>query len=500
MTLKTKPYLLAIDQGTTSTRAMVFSKAMDVMAVEQKELTLHYPKNGWVEQDAMDIWSDTVSVCQGVVENSDVELFDIAAIGITNQRETVVVWDKDTGKPVYNAIVWQDRRTASLCADLKDKDGLEDKIQAKTGLLLDPYFSATKIKWILDNVEGAREKAENGKLICGTIDSFLIWHLTGGAHHVTDATNASRTLLYNIVDDQWDDELCEIFDIPQSMLPDVKDNVDDFGTTTHALFKGHDLKIAGVAGDQQAAFIGQACFEKGMVKSTYGTGCFALMNIGDEFIPSKNKMLTTIGYRMDGKITYAFEGSIFIAGAAVQWLRDGINIIDHSGETEELAKLLDHNDGVYLVPAFTGIGAPYWDPDARGTITGITRNTSRAHIVRAALEAQAYQTKDLLGAMSADSGEDIKEIRIDGGMVANNWVCQFLADMSGVIVKRPKVIETTALGAAYLAGLGSGVFTSMDDITKNWAADATFTRGMSAIEAEELYKGWSRAVAKTLLS
>ena len=499
MTIKNKPYLLAIDQGTTSTRAILFSKSMYVIGTEQKELTLHYPENGWVEQDAMDIWSDTVHVCQKVVESSDINLFDIAAIGITNQRETVIVWDKETGRPIYNAIVWQDRRTAKYCAELKEK-GHEPEIQKKTGLLLDPYFSATKIKWILDNVSGARDRAEAGGLICGTIDSFLIWHLTGGASHVTDATNASRTLLYNIVDDKWDEDLCRLFDIPMSMLPEVKDNVDDFGTTTHALFKGHDLKISGVAGDQQAAFVGQACFEKGMVKSTYGTGCFALMNIGDKIIPSKNKMLTTIGYRMDGKITYAFEGSIFIAGAAVQWLRDGINIIDSARETEALARSIDHNDGVYLVPAFTGIGAPYWDPDARGTITGITRNTGRAHIVRAALEAQAYQTKDLLGAMSADAGEEIKEIRIDGGMVANNWVCQFLADMTDVTVKRPHVIETTALGAAYLAGLGAGVFESMDEITNNWHADAVFEPNLAQDKVDQYFKGWQKAVSKTLFS
>ena len=498
MTDYSKPYILAIDQGTTSTRAILFSKDMEIVGVSQKELTLHYPENGWVEQDAMDIWSDTVHVCQEVIKDTGIDLFDIAAIGITNQRETTVVWDKETGKPVYNAIVWQDRRTAEVCAGYK-KQGLEDTVQAKTGLLLDPYFSGTKIKWILDNVDGARDHAEAGRLICGTIDSFLIWHLTGGQSHVTDATNASRTLLYNIVDDCWDDDLCQALDVPQQMLPKVHDNVSDFGAATHALFEGHDLKIWGVAGDQQAAFIGQACFKSGMVKSTYGTGCFALMNIGQEFKTSQNKMLTTIGYRFDGQITYAFEGSIFVAGAAVQWLRDGINIIDHAKETEGMASALNDNGGVYLVPAFTGMGAPYWDPDARGMITGLTRDTGRAHIVRAALEAQAYQTQDLLGAMEKDAGQPISELRVDGGMVANNWVCQFLADMTGVTVQRPKVIETTALGAAYLAGLGAGVFESLDQITTDWHADAVFSSEMSTNARDALYDGWQKAVNRVLV-
>lgn len=490
-----KPYILTIDQGTTTTRAILFSKDMDVVAVTQKELELFYPKNGWVEQDAMMIWSDTVQLCQDVVKKAEIDLFDIAAIGITNQRETVVVWDKKTGKPLYNAIVWQDRRTADMCRALAEA-GHEEMIREKTGLLIDPYFSATKIKWVLDNVDKARDKAEAGNLLCGTIDAFLIWHLTGGKSHVTDATNASRTQLYNIVEDKWDDELLELFDIPASMLPEVKDNVDDFGTTTHALFGGHDLKITGVAGDQQAAFIGQACFTPGMVKSTYGTGCFALMNIGTDFKSSEHRMLTTIGYRLAGQITYAFEGSIFIAGAAVQWLRDGINIIDQAAESEDMAQDLEHNDDVYLVPAFTGLGAPHWDPEARGIITGITRNTSRSHIVRAALEAQAYQTEDLLEAMAKDAGQPIAELRVDGGMVANNWVCQFLADITGVTVKRPHIIETTALGAGYLAGLGAGLFDSVDDITKAWSEEARFAPQMDQEHRQALYQGWKTALQR----
>lgn len=490
-----KPYILTIDQGTTSTRAILFSKDMEIVATAQKELELFYPENGWVEQDAMVIWSDTVQLCQDVIKKAGIDLFDVAAIGITNQRETVVVWDKKTGKPLYNAIVWQDRRTADMCLALKEA-GHEDMIRQKTGLLIDPYFSATKINWVLDHVDTARERAEAGKLLCGTIDSFLIWHLTGGKSHVTDATNASRTLLYNIVEDRWDRDLLALFDIPDNMLPAVKDNVDDFGTTTHALFGGHDIKITGVAGDQQAAFIGQACFSPGMVKSTYGTGCFALLNIGAEFKSSEHRMLTTIGYRMEGKITYAFEGSIFIAGAAVQWLRDGIEIIDTAGETEILAAELDHNDGVYLVPAFTGLGAPHWDPEARGMISGITRNTSRAHIVRAALEAQAYQTEDLLQAMSKDAGQRISELRVDGGMVENNWVCQFLADITGVTVKRPHIIETTALGAGYLAGLGAGLFKSLDDITKAWSEEASFAPAMEDDLRQTLYKGWEIALQR----
>jgi glycerol kinase len=366
-------------------------------------------------------------------------------------------------------------------------------IREKTGLLIDPYFSATKIKWILDNVDKARDKANAGNLLCGTIDAFLIWHLTGGKSHATDATNASRTQLYNIVEDKWDDELLELFDIPASMLPEVKDNVADFGTTTHALFGGHDLKITGVAGDQQAAFIGQACFSPGMVKSTYGTGCFALMNIGTTFKSSEHRMLTTIGYRLNGRITYAFEGSIFIAGAAVQWLRDGIGIIDHAAESENMAQDLEHNDDVYLVPAFTGLGAPHWDPEARGIITGITRNTTRSHLVRAALEAQAYQTEDLLEAMAKDAGQPIAELRVDGGMVANNWVCQFLADITGVRVKRPHIIETTALGAGYLAGLGVGLFDSIDDITNAWSEEARFEPKMDEEYRQNLYQGWKTA-------
>lgn len=492
-----KPYILSIDQGTTSSRAILFSRNMDVINIGQEELTLHYPNNGWVEQDANDIWNDTLSVCHDVIGKSDANPSDIAAIGITNQRETVVVWDKNTGVPVYNAIVWQDRRTAEYCRTLKEQ-GHEAKVQEKTGLLIDPYFSATKVKWILDNVEGARERAQSGELICGTIDCFLIWKLTGGRVHATDATNASRTMLYNIQNDEWDDELLKIFGIPKSMLPDVKDNVADYGTTTDDLFGGCAIQITGVAGDQQSALIGQACFAPGMVKSTYGTGCFALMNIGEEFKVSQNKMLTTIAYRMDGKITYALEGSIFIAGAAVQWLRDQLQIVDHAADTAQLAQSVENNDGVYMVPAFTGLGAPYWEPDARAMITGLTRNSSRAHIARAALEAQAYQTRDLVQAMEKDAGQPLIDMRIDGGMVANDWMCQFLADMTGVSVERPPVIETTALGAAYLAGMGTGFYGSVLDISSAWSAERKFTPDMKDDMRDNLYNGWKRAVKQTL--
>lgn len=487
-------YILSIDQGTTSTRAILFNLKGEIEGVSQQELTLHYPHNGWVEQNAEDIWRDTRAVCRDVLEQSDVKASQVLAIGITNQRETTVVWDRATGKPLYNAIVWQDRRTAELCQQLKSH---EASVQQKTGLLLDPYFSGTKIKWILDNVSGARDKAKKGELAFGTIDSFLLWRLTGGKMHATDITNASRTLVFNIVKQQWDDELLGLLDIPRSMLPEVKDNSCLFGTTTKD-FVGTEIPVTGMAGDQQAALVGQACFQPGMVKSTYGTGCFALVNIGKDFRVSKNKMLTTVGYRLDGAITYAIEGSIFVAGAAIQWLRDGLKIIKSAAESEALATSVPDNGGVYMVPGFTGLGAPYWNPNARGALVGLTRAATSAHIVRAALEAQAYQTVDLMQAMADDAGHAIAEIRVDGGMVKNNWVCQFLADMTQTPVLRPAIVETTALGAAYLAGLQVKAFASTADIQKAWACETQFTPKMKRAEQQKLYAGWQHAVKQVL--
>lgn len=489
-------YILAIDQGTTSTRAILFEESGRQAGMAQKELRLHYPANGWVEQDPEDIWQDTQYVCREVLQNASVTAADVAAIGITNQRETTVVWDRETGVPVYNAIVWQDRRTAPLCDLLRQNVG-QDIFTERTGLLLDPYFSGTKLRWILDNVDGARKAAQAGKLAFGTIDSFLLWRLTGGVVHATDVTNASRTLMYNIVTQEWDAELLQRLDVPASLLPEVRDNSGLFGETT-ADFIGVPVPVTGMAGDQQAALFGQACFEKGMVKSTYGTGCFALMNIGEEFRISKNKMLTTVAYRLNGKVCYALEGAIFIAGAAVQWLRDGLGIIKASGDTEEMAKSVADNGGVYMVPAFTGLGAPYWDPHARASISGLTRGARAAHIVRAALEAQGYQTEDLMRAMAQDAGAPLTELRVDGGMVKNDWVCQFIADIATKPVLRPKITETTALGAAYLAGLHVGVFKSLDDIARAWKCEKKFMPAMETTARNALYDGWQRAVRQVL--
>ena len=489
-------FILAIDQGTTSTRAVLFDEQGHLIGVSQKELQLSYPHNGWVEQNPEDIWQDTQYVCRGVMEQFSVHPSNIIGIGITNQRETTVVWDRKTGEPIYNAIVWQDRRTADMCQKLKD-EGREEVFAKKTGLLLDPYFSGTKVRWILENVKGAWARAEEGELCFGTIDSFLLWRLTGGKSHATDITNASRTLLYDIVAQKWDDELLHILNIPAKMLPEVKDNAADFGTVTED-FIGHPVKVTGMAGDQQAALIGQACFKPGMVKSTYGTGCFALMNIGETFKLSKNRMLTTVGYRLGGKITYAMEGSIFVAGAAIQWLRDGLKIIKSSGETEAIAKSVEDNGGVYMVPDFTGLGAPHWNPHARASISGLTRGATSAHIVRAALEAQGYQTADLMQAMAEDAGYPITEIRVDGGMVKNSWVCQFLADITSTPVLRPTVTETTVLGAAYLAGLQAGIFPSLDHIGKEWECERRFTPVMPSAEREKLYDGWQQAVKQVL--
>lgn len=491
-------YIMAIDQGTTSTRAILFDPRGGIQGISQKELKLYYPRNGWVEQVPDDIWADTQHVCRAVLKEANAGPADVIAIGITNQRETTVVWDRKTGKALYNAIVWQDRRTAEFCAKLKS-EGHAPKVTARTGLLLDPYFSATKLLWILENVEGAREKAKRGELAFGTIDSFLLWRMTDGKTHATDITNASRTLIFDIVKQQWDDDLLKLFDIPPSMLPEVHDNSAAFGMT-HKDFLGAEVPVTGMAGDQQAALVGQACFHAGSAKITYGTGCFALVNIGDHFRASKNKMLTTVAYRLHGKISYAVEGAIFSAGSAVQWLRDGLGIIKTAAETEALAASVENNGGVYLVPAFTGLGAPHWNPDARGALTGLTRDATSAHIARAALEAQGYQTKDLLQAMVDDGGYAVDDIRVDGGLVKNNWVCQFIADMTGASVVRPVITETTALGAAYLAGLQVGVFASTDDIAGCWQGEKTFTAAMDNGLRRQLYAGWQHAIRQVLAS
>lgn len=492
-----KTTILAIDQGTTSSRAILFSASGDILAVRQKELELFYPHNGWVEQDPVNIWNDTLWACRAVMEDSPDAAANIAAIGITNQRETTIVWDRKTGEPVYRAIVWQDRRTADLCQKLK-KAGHEDAVRSKTGLLLDPYFSGTKLAWILDNVPGVRTRAEAGDLAFGTVDCYLLWKLTGGRVHATDVTNASRTMLYNIVTQEWDDDLLRLLNIPRGLLPDVRDNVADFGATDPALL-GRSFTIGGMAGDQQAAVVGQACFHDGMVKSTYGTGCFALMNIGGTFRESKNRLLTTPAYRLNGEITYAIEGSIFVSGAAVQWLRDGLGLFRQASESEGLATSVADTNGVYLVPAFTGMGAPYWDADARGLLCGITRDVTAAHITRAALEAQAYQTRDLIGAMEADTGKKIDIIRADGGLVANKFVCQFLADILNCPVDIPRVAETTALGAAYLAGLQVGVYNGLDDITNAWHAVRHYDPAMDDAKRDALYAGWQKAIERTLV-
>lgn len=493
MSNKEQTLLLAIDQGTTSSRAILFDTEGNITAVRQQELGLTYPHSGWVEQDPEEIWQDTLKVCQDVLQDTPTALEQTAAIGITNQRETAVVWDRHTGKAVYNAIVWQDRRTADQCQVLVEQ-GHESLVQEKTGLLLDPYFSATKISWILEHVDGARQRAEAGELLFGTIDSFLLWRLTKGKVHATDATNASRSLLLNIATGQWDDELLALFNIPKSMLPEVRDNVADFGTVDKSLL-GKALPIKAMVGDQQAALVGQACFERGMIKSTYGTGCFMLMNLGDQPVASQHRLVTTIAYRLNGKTTYALEGSIFVAGAAIQWLRDGLAMFKHASESEAMAQSLASNEGVYFVPALTGLGAPYWRPDVRGTIVGLGRDTTSAHIARAALEAQAYQTRDLLTAMNADNkGVLCEVIRADGGLVANKMVCQFLADILQVKIEVPAVTEATAWGAASLAGIGAGVFAGIDDIADIWQCQNEYQTVMSATEADRLYAGWQQAI------
>ena len=492
-------HILAIDQGTTSSRAIVFDGNMQIVAAGQKEFTQHYPASGWVEHDPEEIWSTVVSTCKQALKKAKLTASDIAAIGITNQRETVIIWDKATGKPIHNAIVWQDRRTAPLCLKLK-KAGKEATFTRKTGLLLDPYFSGTKIAWLLDNVKGARKRAEAGDLLAGTIDSFLVWRLTGGKVHATDATNASRTLLFNIAENKWDDELLKLLRVPASMLPQVKDCAADFGRTEKALF-GSEIPILGVAGDQQAATIGQACFEPGMMKSTYGTGCFAILNTGADMVRSKNRLLTTIAYRLNGKTTYALEGSIFIAGAAVQWLRDGAKMISHAARSGELAAQADPAQNVYLVPAFVGLGAPHWDADARGAVFGLTRNSGPAEFARAALESVAFQTRDLLDAMKKDwrgHGRRKTVLRVDGGMVASDWTMQCLADILDAPVDRPTVLETTALGAAWLAGSKAGVWPNAKEFGKRWALDRRFQPEMKETVRRARIKGWHDAVRRTL--
>jgi glycerol kinase len=493
----TKKYVLALDQGTTSSRAILFDQGSNIVAVSQKEFTQIYPKAGWVEHNADEIWGTQIGVVAEVMAKAGIDGKDIAAIGITNQRETTVVWDRHTGKPVYNAIVWQSRQTAYICDELKAK-GLEPLFRQKTGLVVDAYFSGTKVKWILDNVEGAREKAAKGDLLFGTIDTWLIWKLTGGNVHVTDYSNASRTLMYNIRELKWDEELLEALTVPAQMLPAVRPSSDIYGYTDANVFLGASVPISGAAGDQQAALFGQTCFQPGMAKNTYGTGCFMLMNTGDALYDSKNGLLTTIAWGIEGKVEYALEGSIFVAGAAVQWLRDGLKILEAAPDSEYFAQKVADADGVYVVPAFVGLGAPYWDMKARGAILGLTRGTSKAHIVRATLDSLAYQTKDVLSAMEADSGIKLQALKVDGGAVANNLLMQFQADILGVPVDRPQVTETTALGAAYLAGLAVGFWSNKEDLVQNWQLDARFEPKMEEVQREKLYKGWQKAVKRSM--
>lgn len=491
-------YILAIDQGTTSSRAILFNEKMKIISTAQEEFRQIYPASGLVEHDPADIWSTVAGTCREAIERAEISASEVAAIGIANQRETAIIWDRRTGRPIHNAIVWQDRRTADTCARLRD-EGHEGFISSNTGLILDPYFSATKIAWLLDHVEGAREKAKAGHLAFGTVDTYLIWRLTGGRAHVTDATNAARTMLYNIRKGEWDEDICALLDIPVSLLPEVKDCADDFGMTRADLFS-REIPIFGVAGDQQAATVGQACFEPGMIKSTYGTGCFALLNTGDKLVQSQQRMLSTIAYQLNGTPTYALEGSIFIAGAVVQWLRDGLKVIRHASETNALANTADKEQTLYLVPAFTGLGAPYWDAESRGAIYGLTRNSGPAEFARAALQSVGYQTRDLIEAMSADWGSHDSEniLRVDGGMSANDWTMQFLADILGLPVDRPKVVETTALGVAWLAGSRAGLYPGLTEFSEAWAVDMQFKPNMAADVREKLYGGWKDAVSRTL--
>lgn len=493
-----KKYLLAIDQGTTNSRAIIFDKAGQLIAQHEIVLQQFFPHSGWVEQNPDEIFENTVRCCREVINKSRLTVEEIAAIGISNQRETTIIWDKHTGRPVYPAIVWQDRRTSDTCQELARQLPAE-LIQKKTGLLLDPYFSATKIMWILNNVPGIKSRAANGDLLFGTIDTYLVWKLTKGKSHVTDATNASRTMLYDINTQQWDKQLLQAFGIPEILLPTVMDNAADFGSVD-ADFFGRQVPITGMAGDQQAATVGQACFHPGMVKTTFGTGCFMLLNTGSEVIISNNRLLSTIAYRINNEVVYGLEGSIFSAGTTIKWLRDSLKIIKTAAETELHARRINDTGGVYLVPAFTGLGAPYWDPDARGALFGLTRGSEISHIVRAALESVAYQTRDLLDAMARDYQNQIDTLRVDGGMAANNWLLQFLADMAGISVQRPACVETSALGAAYLAGLQIGLYSSLQEITDMWKMNAEFSPHMQNQQREKLYDDWKDAVARTLKS
>ncbi|MCS4486330.1 glycerol kinase GlpK [Staphylococcus americanisciuri] len=489
-------YILAIDQGTTSSRAILFDNQGEIRGISQREFKQYFPKSGWVEHDANEIWTSVISVMAAVLNENNISPTEVAGIGITNQRETTVVWDKHTGRPIYHAIVWQSRQTQHICDQLK-KDGHEATFRQKTGLLLDPYFSGTKVKWLLDEVDGAREKAENGDLLFGTIDSWLVWKLSGGQAHVTDYTNASRTLMYNIHELKWDDELLELLDVPKNMLPEVRPSSEIYCETKDYHFFGQNVPIAGIAGDQQAALFGQACFERGDVKNTYGTGGFMLMNTGEKAVISDHGLLTTIAYGIDGKVHYALEGSIFVAGSAIQWLRDGLRMIQSAPQSEDYATRVDGSGGVYVVPAFVGLGTPYWDSEARGAIFGLTRGTKKEHFIRATLESLCYQTRDVIEAMAQDSGMDVNSLRVDGGAVKNNFLMQFQADLLNIEVERPEVNETTALGAAYLAGIATGFWEDQSHVSNHWKLEKSFEPEMSEEKRNHLYKGWKKAVEAT---
>ena len=491
-----KKYILALDQGTTSSRAIVFDHEGQIRSVAQKEFPQYFPQPGWVEHNPNEIWGSEASVIAEAISTIDITGLDIAAIGITNQRETTIVWDIDTDEPIYNAIVWQDRRTAEFCDQLK-ADGLTETIRQKTGLIIDAYFSGTKIKWILDHVPGARKRAEEGKLRFGTVDSWLVWRLTRGETHVTDVTNASRTMLFNIHELKWDEELLKLFNIPLSMMPEVKSNSEIYGHTKTTIF-AHKVPIAGIAGDQQAALFGQMCLDPGSIKNTYGTGCFVMLNTGEKPIVSKNNLLTTIAWQIGNKVNYALEGSIYVGGSVVQWLRDGLGIINHSSDVETLAQSVSDSGGVYFVPALTGLAAPYWDPYARGTIVGITRGTTAAHIARAALDGIAFQTYDIAQAMAKDMNDRLTELKVDGGASRNNLLMQFQADLLGIDVVRPKITETTAIGAAYLAGLGVGYWDSVDELRRQWKVERTFTPNLDSETVRTAREGWADAISRTL--
>ncbi|OCA98447.1 glycerol kinase GlpK [Clostridium beijerinckii] len=491
-----KKYILALDQGTTSSRAIIFDKEQNILGVSQKEFTQIYPNQGWVEHNPLEIWASQYGVLQEVIAKTNITQEEVAAIGITNQRETTIVWDKNTGEPVYNAIVWQCRRTAGIIEELKLDQEFSEYVKENTGLLLDAYFSATKIKWILDNVEGARERAEKGELLFGTVDTWLVWKLTNGKVHVTDYTNASRTMLYNIKELRWDERILEKLNIPKSMLPEVKNSSEVYGYTNLGGTGGVRVPIAGMAGDQQCALFGQTCFEEGSVKNTYGTGCFLLMNTGEKMIHSKNGLVSTIAVGIDGKVQYALEGSVFVGGAVIQWIRDELKLVTDAADTEYFAQKVEDNGGVYVVPAFTGLGAPYWDMYARGAIFGLTRGANRNHIIRAALESIAYQSKDLIDAMQEDAGCKLTRLKVDGGASRNNLLMQFQADITGAEVVRPIITETTALGAAYLAGLAVGFWKSKEEIAEKWAVSQSYSPNLAEEKKEKLYKGWKKAVKR----